>query len=38
MASANLNPHVLDREKVRIIKLQAELVRDRGFFLAGGTG
>jgi hypothetical protein len=38
MASANLNPHVLDREKVRIIKLQSELVRDRGFFLAGGTG
>jgi hypothetical protein len=38
VAPAKLKEQVLDRDKTRVIRLQAELVRDGGFFLAGGTG
>jgi hypothetical protein len=39
MASPHpLNEQVLDRHKRRVIRLQAELVREGQFFLAGGTG
>jgi hypothetical protein len=33
-----MNEEVLDRQKRRVIHLQAELVREGQFFLAGGTG
>jgi hypothetical protein len=33
-----MNEHVLDRKKRKVIRLQAELVRQGRFFLAGGTG
>jgi hypothetical protein len=33
-----LNEKVLDADKVRIIRLQADLTRNGQFFLAGGTG
>lgn len=38
MALINLKDEVLDQDKKRVIRLQAELVREGGFFLAGGTG
>lgn len=38
MAAISLNDEVLDNDKKRVIRLQAELVREGGFFLAGGTG
>jgi len=38
MATRSLNPRVLDPSKRRIVRLQAESVREGGFFLAGGTG
>jgi hypothetical protein len=38
MAKPTLNPRVLDRSKVRVIRVQAALVRRADFFLAGGTG
>ncbi len=38
MASAWLNRKGLDPEKARVIRLQADLVRTEGFFLAGGVG
>jgi hypothetical protein len=38
MAKPRLNEKVLDRDKRRVIRLQADLVRERRFFLAGGTG
>jgi len=38
VAAVNLKDQVLDKDKKRVIRLQAELVRERGFFLAGGTG
>lgn len=38
MAKSGLKEEVLDRNKRRVIRLQAELVRQGGFFLAGGTG
>jgi hypothetical protein len=33
-----VNEEVLDRDKLRVIRLQADLVREGQFFLAGGTG
>ena len=38
MATRGLNARILDRAKRRVIHLQAEVVREGGFFLAGGTG
>jgi hypothetical protein len=38
MASRGVKDKVLDDDKRRIIRLQAEIVRSGGFFLAGGTG
>src|SRR5664279_5266196 len=38
MATRGLNARILDRAKRRVIRLQAEVVREGGFFLAGGTG
>jgi Nucleotidyl transferase AbiEii toxin, Type IV TA system len=38
MASPSVNEEVLDRDKLRVIRLQADLVREGQFFLAGGTG
>lgn len=38
MASPGVNEEVLDRDKLRVIRLQADLVREGQFFLAGGTG
>jgi hypothetical protein len=38
MAKALLKRQVIDLEKARVIRLQADLVRDEGFFLAGGVG
>lgn len=38
MAVINLKDEVLDKDKKRVIRLQAELVSEGGFFLAGGTG
>jgi hypothetical protein len=38
VAPIKLKEQVLDRRKTRVIRLQAELARDGGFFLAGGTG
>jgi len=32
-----MKKQILDAEKIRIIQLQAEIVRKKGFFLAGGT-
>jgi hypothetical protein len=33
-----VNERVLDKDKLRVIRLQSALVRDGHFFLAGGTG
>ena len=38
MAKSRLTRKVVDRDKSRVIRLQASLVRDEGFFLAGGVG
>ncbi|HVV52520.1 MAG TPA: nucleotidyl transferase AbiEii/AbiGii toxin family protein [Polyangia bacterium] len=38
MAASNLKAEVLDEDKKRVIRLQAHLVREGKFFLAGGTG
>jgi hypothetical protein len=38
MASSRVNEEVLDRDKLRVIGLQADLVREGQFSLAGGTG
>jgi hypothetical protein len=38
MAKSRLSLQVIDPEKARVIRLQADLVRDEGFFLAGGVG
>lgn len=38
MAAIILKDEVLDKDKKRVIRLQAQVVRDGGFFLAGGTG
>lgn len=38
MAAIDLKEEVLDKDKKRVIRLQAELVREGRFFLAGGTG
>jgi len=38
MAKSRLTRNVVDRDKSRVIRLQASLVRDEGFFLAGGVG
>lgn len=38
MSKSPLNEKILDADKVRVIRLQAEIVRDQNFFLAGGTG
>lgn len=38
MATRGLNARILDPAKRRVIRLQAEVVREGGFFLAGGTG
>ena len=37
MATRGVNEQVLDRDKQRVIRLQAALVREGKFFLAGGT-
>ena len=33
-----MNRQILDPDKARVIRLQADLVRAEGFFLAGGVG
>jgi Nucleotidyl transferase AbiEii toxin, Type IV TA system len=38
MATPGVNEQVLDGDKRRVIRLQAELVREGEFFLSGGTG
>jgi len=38
MAKSRLIRKVVDEGKARVIRLQARLVRDEGFFLAGGVG
>ncbi len=38
MKRGGLNAQVLDADKTRVIRLQADLMRDGQFFLAGGTG
>jgi hypothetical protein len=38
MAKSRLSLQIIDPEKARVIRLQADLVRDEGFFLAGGVG
>jgi hypothetical protein len=38
MACSRMNRQILDPDKVRVIRLQADLVRELGFFLAGGLG
>ena len=38
MVKSRLTRKVVDEEKARVIRLQASLVRDEGFFLAGGVG
>ena len=38
MAKSRVSLRVIDPEKARVIRLQAALVRDEGFFLAGGVG
>lgn len=38
MATRRLKAGILDRAKRRVIRLQAGIVREGGFFLAGGTG
>jgi hypothetical protein len=38
MAKSRLTYKVVDEDKARVIRLQASLVRDEGFFLAGGVG
>lgn len=38
MATRSVKDDVLDRDKRRVIRLQAKLVRECGFSLAGGTG
>ena len=37
MAKSRLSLQVIDPEKARVIRLQADLVRDEGFFLAGAV-
>ena len=38
MASSRLKRQILDPDKARVIRLQANLVREEHFFLAGGIG
>jgi hypothetical protein len=38
MASSRLKRQILDPDKTRVIRLQADLVREQHFFLAGGVG
>jgi hypothetical protein len=38
MARSSVNRRVLDPDKTRVIRLQADLVREGNFFLAGGVG
>jgi len=38
MARTRLNRQVIDPDKARVSRVQAELVRAEGFFLAGGVG
>ena len=38
MASSRLKQQILDPDKTRVIRLQANLVREEHFFLAGGIG
>ncbi|MGA7742358.1 MAG: hypothetical protein ABSF35_20140 [Polyangia bacterium] len=38
MACSRMNRQILDPDKIRVIRLQADLVRELGFFLAGGVG
>jgi hypothetical protein len=38
MTKSHVSRKLIDDDKARVIRLQASLVRDEGFFLAGGVG